>query len=61
MTVAADVTAAVPRGVTFCTFHYADPLINSLTGDALDPIAKIPEFKHSAVAVEPADTAGSAD
>ena len=61
VTVAADVTAAVPRGVTFCTFHYADPLINSLTGGDLDPVAKIPEFKHSAVAVEPADAAGSAD
>ena len=61
VTVAAGVTAAVPQGVTFCTFHYADPLINSITGGELDPVAKIPEFKHSAVAVEPADAAGSAD
>jgi formate dehydrogenase major subunit len=52
--VAADVTPAVREGVAFCTFHYAEPLANALTGDALDPEAKIPEFKHSAVAVEPA-------
>ena len=61
VTVAADVTATIPRGVTFCTFHYADPLINTLTGDELDPVAGIPEFKHSAVAVEPAGAAADAD
>jgi formate dehydrogenase major subunit len=37
------------------TFHYADPLVNTLTGDALDPEAKIPEYKHSAVRVEPVE------
>ncbi|PHQ44425.1 formate dehydrogenase subunit alpha [Halorubrum sp. C3] len=52
--VTADVTPAVREGVTFCTFHYAEPLANALTGDALDPEAGIPEFKHSAVTVEPA-------
>lgn len=57
----ADVTPAVREGVTFCTFHYADPLINTLTGDELDPVAGIPEFKHSAVAVEPAGAAADAD
>ncbi|TKX69160.1 formate dehydrogenase subunit alpha [Halorubrum sp. SP9] len=56
--VAAEVTPAVREGVTFCTFHYPEPLANALTGDALDPEAKIPEFKHSAVAVEPAAEAG---
>ncbi|TKX54335.1 formate dehydrogenase subunit alpha [Halorubrum sp. SP3] len=56
--VAAEVTLAVREGVTFCTFHYPEPLANALTGDALDPEAKIPEFKHSAVAVEPAAEAG---
>jgi formate dehydrogenase major subunit len=31
--------------------------VNVLTGDTLDPVAKIPEYKHSAVrvSVEPAD------
>ncbi|MEZ3166874.1 formate dehydrogenase subunit alpha [Halorubrum ejinorense] len=52
--VAAEVTPAVREGVAFCTFHYAEPLANALTGGTLDPAAKIPEFKHSAVAVEPA-------
>ncbi|KAB1198900.1 MULTISPECIES: formate dehydrogenase subunit alpha [Haloferax] len=51
VTVAAEVTPAVRRGTVFTTFHYADPLVNKLTGDALDPTAKIPEYKHSAVRV----------
>jgi formate dehydrogenase major subunit len=38
----------------FCTFHYLDPLANALTGDALDPVAEIPEYKHSAVTVRKA-------
>ncbi|SDM54771.1 formate dehydrogenase major subunit [Halogranum gelatinilyticum] len=55
VTVAAEVTPAIRPGVVFATFHYAEPLINDLTGDALDPVAKIPEFKHSAVRVRVAD------
>jgi formate dehydrogenase major subunit len=50
--VAAEVTPGVSRGTVFCTFHHAEPLANALTGDALDPVAKIPEYKHSAVRVE---------
>ncbi|MEF8908225.1 MAG: molybdopterin-dependent oxidoreductase, partial [Haloarculaceae archaeon] len=55
VTVEAEVTPAVREGTVFMTFHYADPLVNTLTGDALDPEAKIPEYKHSAVRVEPAE------
>ncbi|SFR63262.1 formate dehydrogenase subunit alpha [Halogeometricum limi] len=51
VTVVADVTPAVRRGTVFATFHYAEPLANALTGDALDPVSKIPEYKHSAVRV----------
>ncbi|MEF8781308.1 MAG: formate dehydrogenase subunit alpha [Haloferacaceae archaeon] len=51
----AAVTPAVREGAVFLTFHYADPLTNSLTGDALDPVAKIPEYKYSGVSVEPTD------
>ena len=51
VTVAAEVTPAIRRGTVFTTFHYADPLINRLTSDTLDPTAKIPEYKHSAVRV----------
>ncbi len=52
--VAAEVTSEVRRGTVFCTFHYAEPLVNALTGDDLDPVAEIPEYKHSAVTVRPA-------
>jgi formate dehydrogenase major subunit len=55
VTVEAEVTPAIREGTVFLTFHYADPLTNALTGDALDPVAKIPEYKHSAVAVEPTE------
>ncbi|MFC5365459.1 formate dehydrogenase subunit alpha [Salinirubrum litoreum] len=52
--VAVDVTPATRRGTVFMTFHFADPLVNALTSDdPLDPVAKIPEYKHSAVRVEP--------
>ena len=54
VTLDAEVTPAIRPGAVFCTFHYADTLINQLTDDALDPVAKIPEYKHSAVRVEPA-------
>jgi formate dehydrogenase major subunit len=53
VTVEAAVTPRTTRGTVFLTFHYADPLVNGLTGDALDPVAKIPEYKHSAVRVAP--------
>jgi formate dehydrogenase major subunit len=59
VTVAADVTPAIRRGTAFMTFHYADPLTNALTGDTLDPVAKIPEYKHSAVRVAVRPTAES--
>jgi formate dehydrogenase major subunit len=52
--VSAAVTASVRPGVVFCTFHYLDPLANALTGDDLDPVAEIPEYKHSAVTVRKA-------
>ncbi|WP_277556012.1 formate dehydrogenase subunit alpha [Halobaculum limi] len=47
----AEVTPAVRHGTVFATFHGAEPSINALVGDTLDPIAKIPEYKHSAVRV----------
>ena len=48
----AKVTDASPPGVIFMTFHFAESLANILTSPALDPIAKIPEFKVCAVRVE---------
>jgi predicted molibdopterin-dependent oxidoreductase YjgC len=39
-------------GLVFGTFHFKEVSINLLTNDALDPVAKIPEFKVAAVRVE---------
>jgi len=39
-------------GVIFMTFHFAESAVNLLTNDALDPVAKIPEYKVSAVKIE---------
>ena len=49
----AQVTDRVPTGLIFATFHYPDSAVNFLTNPALDPIAKIPEYKVCAVKVEP--------
>jgi formate dehydrogenase major subunit len=57
----ADVTPAVRAGTAFLTFHFAEPLVNRLTGDALDPVAKIPEYKHSAVSVRVSGTSDGED
>ena len=40
------------EGTLFIPFHYADAAANMLTNTALDPIAKIPEFKVCAVRIE---------
>jgi formate dehydrogenase major subunit len=38
-----------PRGAVFVPFCYYEAAINRLTNPALDPVAKIPEFKYCAV------------
>jgi predicted molibdopterin-dependent oxidoreductase YjgC len=43
-------TKAIP-GVVFIPFHFAEAAANLLTIDALDPLAKIPEYKACAVRV----------
>ena len=40
---------ASARGLVFATFHFPDSAANFLTNPALDPVAKIPEFKVCAV------------
>lgn len=50
--VPAKVTPDIMRGVMFMPFHFAECPANLLTHNALDPIAKIPEFKACAVRVE---------
>ena len=49
----ARVSEHVPAGVIFLAFHWAEAPANVLTQDyAIDPIAKIPEFKLCTVRVE---------
>jgi formate dehydrogenase major subunit len=40
-----------PRGAVFVAFCYYEAAINRLTNAALDPFAKIPEFKYCAIRV----------
>ena len=46
------ITERVPPGVVYANFHFPDASANELTIAALDPIAKIPEYKVCAVRVE---------
>ena len=51
----ARITRRSPPGTIFMTFHYAEAAVNLLTADAVDPVAKIPEYKVAAVSVEPVE------
>ncbi|MDP6155343.1 MAG: formate dehydrogenase subunit alpha [Candidatus Thermoplasmatota archaeon] len=51
----AQVTDKVDVGSVFIPFHFAEAAANVLTNPVLDPIAKIPELKVCAVAVEKAE------
>jgi formate dehydrogenase major subunit len=51
--IGARVTERVGQGTTFLAFHYREAPANRLTIAALDPVAKIPEFKVCAVKIEP--------
>ena len=50
---ATRVTERIRPGVVFIPFHFAEAAANALTNSALDPVAKIPEYKVCAVQVEP--------
>ncbi len=41
-------------GVVFVPFHFHEAAVNKLTHGIVDPVAKIPEFKVSAVKIEKA-------
>ena len=45
------------RGQVFIPMHYREAAANLLTNPALDPYAKIAEFKVSAVRIEPVSVA----
>lgn len=49
ITIKAKVTEKVPQGTVFIPFHFAEAAANILTNPAVDPVAKIPEFKVCAV------------
>jgi formate dehydrogenase alpha subunit len=53
----ASVTQKTTVGVVFLPWHFSEAAANLLTVDALDPQAKIPEFKACAVQVFPAHEA----
>jgi len=44
-----QITDRIGKGVVFMPFHFAESAANTLTHAALDPIAKIPEYKVCAV------------
>jgi formate dehydrogenase major subunit len=50
---------AIPDGVVFIPFAFAEAAANLLTNPALDPFGKIPEFKYCAAKVERLDTAAA--
>ena len=49
-----QLTERIGKGVVFIPFHFAESAANMLTNAALDPIAKIPEYKVCAVKLEKA-------
>jgi len=50
----AQISDRAVRGTVFIPFHYAQAAANELTNSALDPTARIPEYKVCAVRVEKA-------
>ncbi|MEL7280014.1 MAG: formate dehydrogenase subunit alpha, partial [Pseudomonadota bacterium] len=52
---------AVSPDMVFLPFAYVEAAANILTNPAIDPYGKIPEFKFSAVRVEPAEEAIAAE
>jgi formate dehydrogenase alpha subunit len=49
------VTDGIKPGVVFMPFHFAESAANILTNSAIDPVAKIPEYKVCAIRVEPTE------
>ncbi len=48
------ITDRVPTGMVYANFHFPEASANELTIAALDPVAKIPEYKVCAVKIEAA-------
>ncbi len=54
LVVRALVSPKAVRGTIFIPFHFHEAAVNKLTNAALDPVAKIPEYKVCAVHIEKA-------
>ena len=54
VTTPARVTSGIEKGWLFMPFHFRESPANMLTNDALDPTAKIPEYKVCAATVKKA-------
>ena len=52
LVVRAQVSPKAVQGTIFIPFHYHEASVNKLTIAALDPVAKIPEYKVCAVKIE---------
>jgi formate dehydrogenase alpha subunit len=52
ITLKARFTGRIKRGTVFIPFHFAEAAANRLTNNALDPKAKIPEYKVCAVKIQ---------
>jgi formate dehydrogenase (coenzyme F420) alpha subunit len=50
--IATRVVPTIRKGEVFIPFHYVECAANILTNNALDPVAKIPEFKACAIRIE---------
>ena len=50
--IAVRITEKVKEGSVFIPFHFREAAANVLTNPAVDPIAKIPEYKICAVKIE---------
>ena len=46
------VTERVPPSMIYANFHFPETPTNELTNPALDPVAKIPEYKVCAVSIQ---------
>jgi len=53
VTTEAKVTEDIEQGWLFMPFHFCEGPANMLTQDALDPVAKIPEYKVCAAKISP--------
>ena len=57
VTARARLTPGISEGTVFMPFHFVEAAANELTHAAVDPVAKIPEYKVCAVALEADDRA----